>query len=163
MSAANDAIVNVYLTDDTSAPWTDPTKMRGSRMGIPSGFQETFQIALADLEVGVTNKIEDGAQLIINIPKDWQLVTPLNSFSGYNNPPTINIYPDGSAQIVGTLTNDLASGGKIISFDAIAPVVTCDKMYVMHVLANGKTEPNDRPIGPVAEIVLQVVPAGACS
>jgi len=30
----------------------------------------------------------------------------------------------------------------------------------MHVLANGKTEPNDRPIGPVAEIVLQVKPPG---
>ncbi len=155
-----EALVNVYLTDDTAAPWTDPTKMRGNRMGILSGSTQTFQIVLAELNTSSQN-IEDGAVLIINIPKDWILITPLNEYVGFVDPPIVNNFPDGSSQIVGELIDDLDGVGKMISFDAVAPSVACDKMYVMHVLANGVTN-NNNPIGPIAEIVLQVNPIGAC-
>lgn len=160
MSAVGDSIVNVYLTDETAAPWIDVTKVRGSRMNIDSGSTTTFKIVLADLDTDGVNKIEDGTQLIINVPKEWQLISPLNEYVGFIDPPLVTTFTDGSSQIVGTLIADLATGGKMISFDATAPNVACHKMYIMHVLANGKTEPNDRPIGPVAEIVLQVKPPG---
>jgi len=128
-------------------------------MGIPSASTQTFQIALAELNTS-SQQIEAGAQIIINIPKDWTF-DKLNSYAGFVDPPTIIPFSDGSAQIVGVLIAPLASGAKIISFDAVAPSVACDKMYVMHVLANGVTN-NNNPIGPIAEIVLQVNPIGAC-
>ena len=160
MSKNTEALVNVYLTDDTAAPWTDNLTMRGNRMGILSGSTQTFQIVLAELNTSSQN-IEDGAVLIINIPKDWILITPLNEYVGFVDPPIVNNFPDGSSQIVGELIDDLDGVGKMISFDAVAPSVACDKMYVMHVLANGVTN-NNNPIGPIAEIVLQVNPIGAC-
>jgi hypothetical protein len=155
-----EALVNVYLTDEPLLNYTDPAEMRGNRMGIPSASTQTFQIALAELNTS-SQQIEAGAQIIINVPKEWTVITPLNSYVGFVDPPTINNFPDGSSQIVGELIGPLASGANIISFDAVAPSVACDKMYVMHILANGVTN-NDNPIGPIAEIVLQVNPIGAC-
>jgi hypothetical protein len=160
VKGAGDALTNVYLVEGP-APYNDPNDMRGNRMGIASGSPETFQIALADLSPNA-NAIKGGAELIINIPKDWGLPS-LNSFAGFVNAPIINQFPDNSYQIVGTLIRDLNNDAKIISFDTVAPSVLCDKMYVMHVLANGLTiAPSQKTIGPVAEIVLQVNPAGAC-
>jgi len=153
-------LVNVYLS--TFPPSPDIGNMKGSRLGIPSGSTQTFNINIAEFNTA-SESIKADAQLIINIPKDWQLIQPLCllCYNGFNNPPTVNSFPDGSSQIVGVLSADLSSGAKTIQFDAIAPTVICEKMYVMHVLANGITN-NNRPIGPIAEIVLQVLPSGAC-
>jgi len=163
MAKATEAIVNVYLYEEfppANPPGTyvDTTFMQGSRMGISSGSTETFHIVLAEL--GGVNVLP-GAKLIINVPKDWAVVGGSISDDGFNGTPILTPFPDGSAQIVGELSSSLSSGGKLISFEAVAPSVLCDKMYVMHVLANGKTTGN-KPIGPLAEIVLQVNPAGAC-
>jgi hypothetical protein len=150
-------LVNVYLS--TLAESTNTADMRGSRLGIPSGSTQTFNINIAELNT-VSESIKAGAQLIINIPKDWQVISPVNSYVGFDSA-LVTQFPDDSFQIVGVLSADLLSGAKTIQFDAIAPTVSCEKMYVMHVLANGVTN-NNRPIGPVGEIVLQVLPAGAC-
>ncbi len=160
MKKNTDAIVNVYLYEDIdppTAPFTDTSKMQSSRLGIASGSTERFHIALA--ERGGVN-ILPGAQVVINVPKQWTGVGNIAD-TGFTGTPTVTPFPDGSHQIVGTLTNALNNDAVRISFDATAPTVLCDKMYVMHVLANGKTTGNF-PIGPLAEIVLQVNPAGAC-
>lgn len=159
MKKNTEAIANVYLYEDgliATAPYTDTTKMQSSRMNIPSLSSQTFHIALAERG---DEHIQAGAQLIINIPKDW-VVTSISD-DGFNGTPILTPFPDGSGQIVGILTNPLEDDAKIITFAATAPSVLCDKMYVMHVLANGKTIQNN-PIGPLAEIVLQVNPAGVC-
>ncbi len=159
MKKLDEAIANVYLYEDgliATAPYTDTTKMQASRMTIPSASSQTFHIALAERG---DEDIQAGAQLIINIPKDW-VVTSISD-DGFNGTPILTPFPDGSGQIVGILTNPLNNDAKIITFAATAPSVLCDKMYVMHVLSNGKTIQNN-PIGPLAEIVLQVNPAGVC-
>jgi archaellum component FlaF (FlaF/FlaG flagellin family) len=151
MSKTTEAVVNAFMTDDTSAPYDDHTKVKADRLGIAPGSPEVFHIVLDDLNVS-SQYIKAGAQLIINVPQEWVVTGPiLGDFPGA----TVTVFDDTSSQIVGVLPADLAFGGKMITFTAIAPSPTCDKMYVMHVLANGQTN-NDRPIGPVSEIVLQV-------
>ena len=159
MKKNTDAIVNVYLYEDVAPiTYTDTTKMQASRMGIPSSSTQTFHIILA--ERGGVNVLP-GAQLIINIPQDWTVIEPSITDDGFGGTPFLTPFPDGSSQIVGELSGPLNNDAKRISFDAVAPSVACDKMYVMHVLANGKTTGNF-PIGPLAEIVLQVNPLGVC-
>ena len=159
MADGSEAIVNAYVS--TVVDSTNPNNVEASRIGIPSGSSQRFNVVLADLDTSVTDYIRQGAQLIINIPKEWTLTDAFVGNTGFVDPVTVNTFPDGSSQIVGTLLNDLTTGGKTITFDASAPSPSCDKMYVMHILANGRTG-GDRPIGPVAETVLQVNPTGAC-
>ena len=154
MIDGGEVIANVYLTEDTSVPYTDPTKFRGSRIGITAGSTETFTFALAELNLS-DHYIDTGAQLIINIPKEWQVDVPSIGDDGFNGIPIHTLFPDGSSQIVGVLSSPLHAGGKIITFDAVAPNPACDTMYVMHVLGNGISS-NGYQIGPVAEIILQV-------
>jgi len=139
------------MTDDTSVPYTNTADIKADRLGIAPGSPEVFHIVLDDRNVS-SQYIKAGAQLIINIPKDWVVTGPISGdFPGA----TLIPFPDDSSQIVGILPADLAWGGKMITFTAIAPSPSCDKMYIMKVLANGHTN-NDRPIGPVSDIVLQV-------
>jgi hypothetical protein len=152
-----DAIANVFLVETGLDP-TNKNNYRANRMLIGSGSTQTFDIALADLSPNA-DKIQNGAELIINIPKDWGLPT-INDAAGFTNV-VVNQFPDNSYQIVGELINNLDDDAEVISFDSVAPTVLCDKMYVMHVLANGITVAQNT-IGPVAEIVLQVNPVGAC-
>ncbi len=159
ISKTTEALVNVYMTDDTTAPYSDLTQIKANRLGILPGATETFHIVLDDRNVS-SQHIEAGAQLIINVPKGWVVTGPITD-DGFTGIPTLTTFPDDSSQIVGILTSDLLSGGKMITFSAIAPSPSCEKMYIMHVLANGQTN-NDRPIGPVSEIVLQVDPPGPC-
>jgi len=158
MIDADEAIVNVYSSDLVDS--IDPNDVEGSRVGINPGATERFRVVLGNLDTDAPAKfIRQGAKLIINIPKEWTLIEPLIGNSGFDNPVQINYFPDESSQIVATLSADLATGGKTITFDVVAPSPSCDKMYVMHVLANGMTG-LDNPIGPVAETVLQVDVAG---
>ena len=154
-----DAMVNVYLVDTGQDP-TNSANYRGNRMTIPSASTQTFDIALADLNP-LANGIADGAEIIINIPKDWGLPIIQPATGNFINV-AVTPFPDDSYQITGEL--DVPAGldndAEIISFTTVAPTVLCDKMYVMHVLANGVTTPNQKSIGPVAEIVLQVNPVG---
>ena len=153
MSKTTEAVVNAFMTDDTTAPYDDHTKVKADRLGITAGSTETFHIVLDDLNIS-SQYIKSGAQLIINVPKGWVVTGPITD-DGFVGTPSLTVFDDSSSQIVGILEADLHSGGKMITFDATAPSPECDKMYVMYVLANGQTN-NDRPIGPVSEIVLQV-------
>ncbi len=167
MSDASEAVANVYVS--TTVDSTDPTHVEGSRMGIAPGAVERFNVVLADMDDEDTDYIRAGSELIINIPKQWTIANAFVGNTGFVNPVTVNgPFPDGSSQIVGTLLADLEGDdgpalrkGKTITFDLTAPSPACDKMYVMHILADGRTG-DDKPIGPVAETVLQVDVPAAC-
>lgn len=165
MADGSEAIVNAYVSSVIDS--TDPDDVEASRIGIPSGNSERFNVVLADMDDEAADYIRQGAELIINLPKDWTLTNAFVGNTGFVDPVTVNTFPDGSSQIVGTLlanldgTGPFELTGKTITFDATAPSPACDKMYVMHILANGRTG-DDRPIGPVAETVLQVIGTGPC-
>lgn len=162
MADGNEAIPNVYVSNVVDS--TDPDDVEASRMGIAPGAIERFNVVLADIDDEAADYIQGGSQLIINIPKQWTIADAFVGNTGFVNPVTVNgPFPDGSSQIVGTLLADLdgTGGGKTITFDLTAPSPACDKMYVMHILADGRTG-DDRPIGPVAETVLQVDVPAAC-
>ena len=157
MSETTDALVNVYLS--TTVDSIANSDIRGNRTGIVGGTLQTFNIVLSELNIS-SQHIQAGAQLIINIPKDWgaATVTGNTGFINVQNPPP---FPDGSSQITADLEFNLLAGGKTITFTSTAPSPLTTKMYVMHVLANGETS-IFTPIGPVAEIVLQVCGQSGC-
>ncbi len=166
MSDASEAVANVYVSSTVDS--TDPDHVEGSRMGIAPGAIERFNVVLADMDDEAADYIRAGSELIINIPKQWSIADAFVGNTGFVDPVTVNgPFPDGSSQIVGTLladldgTGPLERTGKTITFDLTAPSPACDKMYVMHILADGRTG-DDKPIGPVAETVLQVDVPAAC-
>ena len=127
---------------------------------IPSGTDVVFNATIIDYETG-GHKIEDEdppgkATLIVNIPKGWTnvRVTDSTDFDSV----THTVHADGSSQLVGVISDELISGSETIKFYATAPTVTsahdvCD----VPMLANGVTD-SDWTLGPLGEIVLQVVP-----
>ena len=161
MSNAEEPLANVYLYEEfpAVAPYRNVNFMTGNRINIVSGNTETFQVGLADLNLDADH-ILAGGQLIINVPKQFTNIVINPATTGFN-PPTVTKYDDDSHQIVGVLTGNLVNSGVFISFDADAPSPKCDKMYVMYALANGQTN-SGKPIGPIAEIVLEVNPPGPC-
>jgi len=114
-----------------------------------------YNVTLAEL-TNDSEHIEVGAQLIINIPKDFEFLGVVSN-TGFTVPPP-TIFPDGSTQIVGTLTGILDDGSRYIEFSAKAPSEGTTKMYVMHILGTGSTDKSGPKlaIGPVAETVIQV-------
>ncbi len=159
------AMPNVFLA--TSPGTANPANIIGEIRGIVEGTSVTFNASIADMEKGSGNKINSDSRLIINIPKDWTY-TGTNSYTGFNTPLSEQTYPDGSTQIIGTLTSDLSGSGDVartIQFTATAPNVSDAKMYVMHILADGTAKGDQSPdytIGPIAETVLQVCPTSGC-
>ena len=159
------SMVNVYLSDVIDS--TASGDIYVNKTAIPSASQQTFNVVLADFERGTTNEIDTGSRLIINIPKDWTLDTgSINGFGDFTT--SWQIFSDSSSQIIGTLNAPLDGSGTVglegntIQFQATAPTVTNTQMYVMYVLADGKVSngipAQDFGIGPLAEVVLQVVP-----
>jgi len=155
------ALPNVFLsTDDTPSI---PNDVISEIRGITEGDTVTFNAAIADLDGGPDYKIYSGSKLIINIPKDW-IFGSVISHAGFNSP-TIQPFPDGSAQIIGVLSSDLNSDSKAIQFTATAPDVINAKMYVMHILGDGTVkgkDSNDYSMGSISEAVLQVCPTSGC-
>ncbi|MEW6043641.1 MAG: hypothetical protein AB1608_05215 [Thermoproteota archaeon] len=151
------AIPNVYLSKVVDS--TNPADIIANKTGILPGSNQTFNIVLADMEVGTGNVISAGSRLIINIPRGWSNVNVIGN-TGFSAP-TFQSFPDGSSQLVATLLNPLSGAGgtgKTITFTATAPPITDTRMYVMYVLADGYV--NDSiVIGPLAEIVLRVSPS----
>jgi len=155
----NAAMPNVYLSRDKAS--VDPNDIQGEIRSIVAGNIVTFNATIADMSVDSTYGIVAGSRLIINIPKEWNSPTLVDS-TGFDVT-TLTQFPDGSAQIVGNLTSALNTGAKTIQFTAIAPIIFKAKMYTMHILADGSatgetTPPEGLAIGPIAEIVLQVCP-----
>ena len=162
MNDPEDSIVNVYLGTEQNTRDTD--KINGTRINIPSNSEQTFHIVLADMDDESSTTVEAGSTLIINVPREWTNVY-LDANSGFDAS-SITIAPigDGSTQIFANLENDIGDGttnAATLSFNATAPDVNNNQMYIMYVLGNGRTntDPSDKfAIGPLAEIVLQVIP-----
>ncbi len=156
MSETTTSIVNVYLTDDTLNPRTS-ANIKATRIGIPSNSLETFSVALADMDLVDATRINSGAQLIINVPKQWTDVA-VTGYTDFTAMPSITAFGDGSHQIVGITSVDYGSTATpagTITFEARAPVVGEDQLFVMYILAQGVTS-NGFTIGPLAEVILQV-------
>jgi len=146
---------SVYLS--TVVDSRNNNDIRSIRTGIAPGSTQTFNIVFADLDAINTTWIKSGGQLIINVPKEWTDVQIINNY-GFEDPPSITTFGDGSTQIIGILSSNLGDAtnqADTIQFSAKAPDITYDQMYVMYVLAQGQTT-NDFSIGPLSEIVLQV-------
>jgi len=160
MDNKGNALVNVYLT--TVPDSTLITNIYSTKLGILAGTPQIFHATLTDFDSESSYKIAAGAKLIINVPKDWTNVsfTPDADFDITKQTVLTQ------TQIVGETKFQIQSGGKSITFTATPPCVENIQMFVMYILASGKaihpTE-NDFAIGPLAEIILQVVPNSSCS
>jgi len=156
MSGTTSSLVNVYLTDDALNP-RDDDSIQSIRTGIVPDSVQTFDVVFADMDFSGSTTVTSGAQLIINVPKDWTDVTIIGD-DGFIETPSVTQFADNSHQIVGITSNSLGSNSNPtdrISFTARAPNISEDKLYVMYVLGQGTTS-SDFSIGPLAEIILQV-------
>lgn len=168
-------LVNVFLQYGSNPDRTDFHGVVDT--GITEMQSERFYVSLADMDDTDTTYIEDGARLIINVPRDWTDVS-LVTWSGFldDQDPSpgdqrIVAVGDGSHQI--TLESSVDIGGdpigtsppyddvKTISFDATPPcndVIGANQPYIMYVLADGVTgtTSGSYPIGPLNEIALVV-------
>ncbi|MCH7647519.1 MAG: hypothetical protein IIA83_02780, partial [Thaumarchaeota archaeon] len=159
MDNKGNALVNVYLS--TVPDSTLNTDIYSYKEGILASTPQTFHATLADFDSGSSYKIAAGANLIINVPKDWTNVsfTPDDDFDITMQTVLTQ------TQIVGETTSQIHSGGKSITFTATPPCVENIQMFVMYILADGRvihSTENDFSMGPLAEIILQVVPNGPC-
>lgn len=155
MSQSATSIVNVFLSNAAGSRLSSDVKT--VEVGIPPNVVRTFNVVLADMDLSDTTMINSGATLIINVPKGWTDVTVTNH-PGFVSSPTVTPFGDTSTQIVGTTSNligDSTNPSDVITFTARSPNITDDRLYIMHVLAQGVTS-NGFSIGPLAEIVLQV-------
>jgi hypothetical protein len=153
MDNGGNSYVNVYLSDVPHS--TNDVDIKTNQT-VTSGAIQEFNVVLADFEIGGT-QISSGSRLIINIPKGWTVdqgsIEDFDDFTwNYQS------FPDTSSQIVATLLNPMSDGGKTIQFDATAPTVTNEQMYVMYILADGTTSDQNFSLGPLSEVILKVRP-----
>jgi len=165
MNKESVAMPNVYLSKVPGS--TNPANILGEMIGITEGTTVTFNATIADMDVDITNVINSGSRLIINIPKDWTFNAPIcpTCHDGFDTP-LVQTFPDNSTQIIGSLSSNLSggSGAKTIQFSATAPNISSAKMYVMYILADGTASGggSNFAVGPLAETVLQVCPTSGC-
>ncbi len=148
-----EAIVNTFMSDSVG-------NIKGVIPLVQSGETKQFDVRIADYSINPT-AIAANSQLIINIPKEWTFVPgSITTSTGFNSP-TSQGFPDGSTQIVGTLSSNLDNSERWIRFSATAPTIssTNAKMYVFHILGSGVTTgAGPYLIGPLAETIVQVCP-----
>ena len=152
-----DMVGNVYLSDVKDS--RNNLDIKSTRSGIPDSSVQTFKIVFADMDNDDVTFVKPGARLIINVPSGWTDVV-IDDNSGFDVPPVINNWSDNSTQIIATTSDkigDAANVADTITFNATAPDVNNKQLYVMYVLADGETD-NNFAIGPLTEIILQVVP-----
>jgi len=159
------AIPNVYLS--RTAGSTSSSDIMGELRDITMGSTITLNAVIADMTTSTAYKINAGTKLIINIPADWTLNSIVSNV-GFD-PVDTQIFPNGSSQIIGTLSDDIKGNNdaKTIVFKVTAPVFEKPKLYVMHILADGtatgeSTTNGDLAVGPISETVLQTCPASGC-
>jgi hypothetical protein len=158
MKNEGSAVANIYLS--TVPGSTSSNNILSRIISIPSGEQVVFNATIADFDTSGTKFIDEDSRIIINVPKGWTVNTgSINTFGDFTW--TYQSFSDTSSQIVGTLLGDITGSGsvaKTIKFRATAPEVESTQMYVMYILADGTVTDEDFTLGPLAEIVLQVVP-----
>ncbi len=156
-------IANVFLS---SEKWSiENDDIITTHLGIQSNSLVQFNATLADFE-HKDSVIESGSKFVINIPKGWVIEDPPNDIDAFGDfTTTYTTFSDTSSQIVGTLVADYDGhsygtplDGVTIEFTARAPTVTSVKMYVMYILAEGQVDAGDFSMGPLSEVVLQVIP-----
>lgn len=148
------SIPNVYLAKMPES--VNSANILSNMTHIKAGTTVKFNATIADFDTNTANVISAGSRLIINIPKGWTNVNILSS-NGFA-PPSLQSFADTSSQIMGILSNDIDGTtvtSRTIQFTATAPPIPDTQMYVMYILADGDVN-NAFPIGPLAEIVLQV-------
>ena len=158
MDNGGSVLANVYLTDNPGS--TNNNDILLNVTGIQSGSTVRINATLADFDTSGSKAIDANSRLIINVPKDWTNPTVVNA-PGFTIQLPIQTYSDGSSQIVGTLNAALSGSGGVaqtIEFDVTAPTVTDPQMYVMYILGDGTANGSTLALGPLAEVVLQVVP-----
>ena len=143
MKDGGTSVGNVYLTNtQTTSLATSSARMFGNMSSLKSGVPFVFNATIADLDILAATKIKSGTTLIINVPQGFTNVV-LTSTTGFNNPPTVKTFTDGSTQIVGTLTADLGgvanADAKILAFRATPPPVVRSTVFIMHILSDGIT------------------------
>ena len=152
-------VANVYLSSGIDS--RDSANILGHVDNITNGTSRIFNVTLADMDLNDATYIESGAQLVINVPRDWANVSVVSSSGFISNAtePSVTRYGDNTYQIIG-ITNDrigdLGRNASTITFNATAPEKEFDDMYLMYLLANGLTEDN-RSVGPLSEVVLHVI------
>jgi len=153
MDNGGNSYVNVYLSDVPHS--TDNADIKVNQT-VGSGLVQQFNVVIADFEIGGT-QIDDSSKLIINMPKGWSIDS--GSITGFGNFVwNYQSFTDTSSQIIANFTSNLTDGGRTIQFDATAPTVGNEQMYVMYVLGDGKTTDQDFSLSALAEVVLKVTP-----
>ena len=161
------AIPNVYLS--RTAGSTSSSDIMGELRDITMGSTITLNAVIADMTTSTAYKINAGTKLIINIPADWTLNSIVSNV-GFD-PVVSLIFPDGSSQIIGTLSDDIKGNNdaKTILFKVTSPVFEGSKLYVMSILADGTATGDDGAggtidftAGPISEPVLQICPPSGC-
>ena len=151
MDNGGNSYVNVYLSDVAHSTSNADIKVNQT---VASGAVQQFNVVIADFETDGA-QIDDSSKLIINMPKGWNIDE--NSITGFGDFVwNYNSFSDTSSQIIANFTSNLVDGGRTIQFDATAPTVTNDQMYVMYILAHGKTNTKDVSLGALTEAVLKV-------
>jgi hypothetical protein len=164
MTQISQPLGNVYLTtttDTSTSGALSNSNMLGHRNNIQPGSNQTFFVAMADLDTSASTHINAGARLIINVPPGFGNVT-VASHANFNNFPTITTRADGITQIIAVRSGNTGdcsncSEAAVISFTAITPSPTTDTTYLMFAFIDGVT--NSSPAfsaGALAEIALQV-------
>ena len=160
MDDGDSVLANVFLSSVKDSIAT--ANIMINQTGLLSQVPVTFFATIADFDDEATYKIESGSRIIINVPRDWSSVTyPFDA--DFNISDTTFL---GQTQIIGELNADILSGGKSLEFMATPPCVENPTMYVMYILADGTAAESgitQMAIGPLAEIILQVIPNGICT
>jgi archaellum component FlaF (FlaF/FlaG flagellin family) len=163
MFEADEAIVNIYLTNSTSSS-RDNGFIQSQRLGLTELVAEEFKITLADMDLKDNTYIKSGARLIINVPREWTDLTITNSTNFVNCSPCspdnrIIPFNDLSHQIIVETTVDIGGdvNGKAneddytldavtLTFEATPPLndstgnsLIPERLYIMYVLADGES------------------------
>jgi len=153
MDNGGNSYVNVYLSDVPHSTNSADIKVNQTT---GSGLVQQFNVVIADFEIGGT-QIDDSSKLIINMPKGWTIDS--DSITGFGNFVwNYASFTDTSSQIIANFTSNLTDGGRTIQFDATAPTVSSERMFVMYILADGKTTDQDFSLSALTEAVLKVIP-----
>lgn len=153
MDNGGNSYVNVYLSDVPHSTASADIKVNQT---VGSGLIQQFNVVIADFEMGGT-QIDDDSRLIINMPKGWTIDS--GSITGFGNFVwNYQSFTDTSSQIIANFTSNLTDGGRTIQFDATAPTVGNEQMYVMYILADGETTDRQFSLSPLTEAVLKVTP-----
>jgi len=155
------ALVNVFLSSVKDS--TAVANIMINQTGLLAEVPVTFYATIADFTAETDYRIDSGSRIIINVPRDWTFSSPAPFDPDFNTSETTFL---GQTQLIGELNVNIDNSGKSLEFVATPPCVENPTMYVMYILADGVVSDGGVPqvaVGPLAEIILQVVPNGLCT